>query len=286
MFFIESRSWEAPALFLCSRRNVLSLQINKNIIDFTSMKRAAVTLFCLLALCPFVKAGDSTLVSPDGRLAVKVSANAGMVKFSVQQDNKPILLPSQTNMQLASGQDLASLLQLAKASHGRSTVDLETPVYRKSKIHEVYNWLRLQGKGCGMEFRAFNNGIAYRFLTHFKDSLYVKDEINRFDFSGKPKLCYLPFENTGTDFQGFYSQTPLDSISSEAYLASQLVAAWPDGKRAFITDFNVRDYPVMFLRHQQGDLVSEYCQYPAKEKIYGKKMTRLRVTSTKDYIAR
>lgn len=46
-------------------------------------------------------------------------------------------------------------------------------------------------------FRVYNDGVAYRIVTHFKDSVIIKNELAHFNFTGKKML--LPIVQPGKE---------------------------------------------------------------------------------------
>lgn len=58
------------------------------------------------------------------------------------------------------------------------------PFYKKSKIQEEYHELTLKFKGnYSVIFRAYNQGIAYRFATSGKDTVFIQHEKVNLNFS-------------------------------------------------------------------------------------------------------
>ena len=73
-------------------------------------------LFCLLSLFVSVTAlaEDKTVTSPDGRLQVTVSSNDGRVKYRVDYDGAPVVLPSSLGLKTNVG-DFTEGLTLKEA---------------------------------------------------------------------------------------------------------------------------------------------------------------------------
>ncbi len=56
--------------------------------------------------------------------------------------------------------------------------------YKKASVDNVYNHLTLEFKGYSVEFRAFDNGVAYRFVSTAKSGEFtVTDELTEFNFA-------------------------------------------------------------------------------------------------------
>ena len=71
-------------------------------------------------------------------------------------------------------------------SHSIKKVNNEiiSPVPEKKKnIKDEYNLLSIVfSKPYKIEIRAYDDGVAYRFLTSFKDSITVRNEVASFHF--------------------------------------------------------------------------------------------------------
>lgn len=248
------------------------------------MKRVLLYCTALIAFAQPVRAKDWKVTSPDGKLRVEVSSTPKSTVYSVKSLQEVILKPSRLELVLQDGSILGRNLQTASRSSFRDK--RKTPVYRKASINEAYNMLSLSDSRVKVEFRVYNSGVAYRFVPQTGDSITVKNELAEFRFDGNPKVTYLPFGNMATDFQGFYREGLLDTINAQSSLAAQLLVHLNAGRKVFLTDYNVKDYPVMFLQASAGGFKASFPGYPASEEVYGKHLTRLKVKTTHDYIAR
>ncbi|MBP3774236.1 MAG: glycoside hydrolase family 97 catalytic domain-containing protein [Bacteroidaceae bacterium] len=249
-----------------------------------------VLMVCMACLCHVLWAGQRSwsVLSPDKQLKADVFIEKEQVYFTLSHGQTQVLLPSRAAMRIQRGTVLGeNVSRSVKTKQGSARVTRDTPFYRKSQVDEAYTWFLLQDRKWGIEFRVFNGGMAYRFVTQFKDdSLYVEDERNEFCFAADFEMCYLPLRGMDTDFQGLYKQAKLSSISADEMIAPQCLVRLDDGKCALVTDFNVRDYPTMFMQSVGGNILHGYYpKYPKKEEAFGKNMTRSRVLERQDYLA-
>jgi alpha-glucosidase len=104
-----------------------------------------------------------------------------------------------------------------------------SPVPEKRKIiPDVYNLLSITFRQpYKVEFRVYDDGVAYRILTFFKDSIRVKNETAEFSFPGKP-FAYFPqvqkredADIFHTSFEEEFPLRRLDSISDGITLDKQ-----------------------------------------------------------------
>ena len=244
----------------------------------------ALLVLLLGAVAPSTYARTWQVKSPDGRTTVSIESTAEGTAYSVSRDGIRLLQPSRLSLTLDDGRQLGSGLVLSQVATMRDK--RTTPIYQRAGIDEQYRLIRLTGKGCAIEWRVYNGGVAYRFVTSASDSLTVRNELTEYRFAGRPQLTYLPLDNMFTDFQNFYRTALLDTISHPQLMASQVLLQWDNGPRALLTDYDVDDYPVLFLKTKDGILQGQYPRYPDREQVHGKMKSRLRVVSTRDYIAR
>src|SRR5215216_2257012 len=132
-----------------------------------------------------VKAEDSLHVSsPDNSVHVTITTKK-ILTYTISLDNKIILEPSVIDMELMNGKKLSGDLSI-QSTKLRSVNEIITalvPDIRKN-IPDVYNELLIQFKqNFGIVFRAYNDGVAYRIISKFKDSITIKNETATFQFT-------------------------------------------------------------------------------------------------------
>lgn len=127
-----------------------------------------------------------------------------------------------------------------------------TPVVplKFSKVKNKYNQLSLTFKdGYGIEFRAFDDGVAYRFVTSRKGDMEVMSEEMNIHF---PATYSLHLQQTG-GFKTAYEE-PYSTVSSNDWKPSDKMSTLPvlvdtkDQYKILIAESDVSDYPAMFLK--------------------------------------
>ena len=123
------------------------------------------------------------------------------VTYSIALDGHTFILPSPVSMTLSDGRVLGkenlSSVRFRTASV-RDSID--TPLYRQARVEESYNALTLSfaRAGFALEFRAYDEGIAYRFSTSLKDSITVVGEEAVFRFDKVPRTRSRPPSRAST----------------------------------------------------------------------------------------
>ena len=226
------------------------------------------------------------LASPDGRLVANVTVENGTVHYALQHGSTAVLAKSDLAMRLSNGKTLGKGMTGVRAVRSKRRVNVATPVYRKARVDEQCNVLTLKTKDYDVEFEAYNQGLAYRFCTRMAKPFEVVDESNYFAFAGNDAVWHMPVGNMATAFEGEYQHKPVLDIKNDELLAPQMVIELADGKRALLSDYNVKDYPTMYLKAKGQGMTSVFPGYPKTEEAYGTNKSRMRVASRENYIAR
>ena len=138
--------------------------------------------FLLLISINLVAQKQYTLQSPNEKITVTINTG-DQLSYSVMHENTVVLADSPIGMELDNGTVLGAP---AKAlSDKRNSVDeiIEANFYKRNEIEDDYNELALTFKGLyKVIFRAYDEGVAYRFQTGIAKPFNVVSEIADFNF--------------------------------------------------------------------------------------------------------
>jgi alpha-glucosidase len=240
----------------------------------------------ILALETFaINARDYKISSPDGRIVINVSIGTDM-KWSATFDNKEIISSVKTALILGDGKILGANESVRKSSLIRINEILKPEVaYKKSEITDNCNALLLSFKsGFSIQFRAYNDGIAYRFETAQKDTMIVRNEVAELQFPAGTNSWYPLEKSFMSHNENTFVFSSLDTISNK-HLASLPVLFQTSGTDILLTESDIEDYAGMWVRGEgQGKITGTWPAYPAAESL--SRDRDLSVTKTKDYIAK
>ncbi len=225
------------------------------------------------------------LLSPDKTIKTEIQTG-NQFTYSVFVDDKEIIsnaiidmqvsqvLPKALNMQsqiISLSKDLSVKSTKTKSVH--EIIVAQIPVSRKN-IPDVYNELTINFKSnFTVIFRAYNDGVAYRITTSFKDSIIIESEIAQFNFTNNAH-AFAPIiqKREGVDiyhtsFEELYSYKSLDSFSDKDLMYSPVLVNTNDNIKVAITESDLDDYPGMFLKgNSSNSLQSAFAPYPLEEK--------------------
>jgi alpha-glucosidase len=233
------------------------------------------------------------VLSPDSSIKLEISTNQGL-SYSLYAGSELVQRSSEIDLELSGGQRLSQAMTVAKHiySQARETITVPVP-YRRKNIPNHYNQLVVTFKQpFSIEFRVYNNGMAYRIGTHFKDSLIVVNETAVFHFETAPDIWYPHIEKrTGMDafhtsFEGQYKKIHLADLPDTAITYAPVVASLSNGYHLAFTDANLYDYPGMFLRRSSQALQAVFAPFPLKEEMTVGEFPQLVVTERANYIAK
>ena len=179
------------------------------------------------------------LSSPDKKITIQVSAGKTLT-WSVTKDNTMVLQPSAVSLQLGNGEMPGKDVSVTKAITSSVNDVIHTSLYKKSSISDNYNQVLIHCKGnWGIIFRAYNDGVAYRFFTEKKDSITVVNEEAGFQFT-KDFNAYLPHaldprvkgDLYSTSFEALYNETPISKLKTDSLVFLPVLVDLENGEKA------------------------------------------------------
>ncbi|ADB41691.1 glycoside hydrolase family 97 protein [Spirosoma linguale] len=233
-----------------------------------------------------------TIASPNGRVALTVSATDS-VRFAVRFADQSLVSPSAIAMTLGSGQTLgAGVPQRSRLRTVRDSI-LPPVVTKRRVIRDHYTELVLEFRDQhALEFRVYDDGVAYRFRTAFTDSITVRTETARFAFADNPTVYYPAVQprpevdRFHTSFEEPYQIRPLNQMPDSVLCFSPVLLAPANGPRVVLTESDLLDYPGMFLTRNGNGLTGIFAPYPLTEKLVAAEYSQYIVSKRADFIAR
>jgi alpha-glucosidase len=253
-------------------------------INFIRMKKRSIIVVLLVFFVYQGFAKEYKINSPDGKVSLAINVEKE-IQWSASYEGKLIINSSKTAMILQNGRVLGENEKSPKVKIGLLNEIIRPVVANKrSAITNNCNILTLDfNSGFSIQFRAYNDGFAYRFETMFKDDLTVINEIAAFQFPEKSTSWYPLEESFMSHNERTYIQTSLDTINDN-HLASLPVLVQVSGTNLLITESDITDYPGMWLKGADSmKLDGTWPQSSDTEMLKGDR--DVFVTGTRDYIA-
>ncbi len=251
---------------------------------------AILSLLLLIGNASFAaKEKKYVLSSPDGTLKVEISAGNELA-YQVMHGNDTILSHSNIGLVLENGTIVGKTPRITGERRRKIKDNIESPFYRFKEFVATGNELDLKLKGgFGIIFRAYNEGVAYRFYTTQSSDIIIKEEQAEFNFK-EDYTAYLPYTTNDKKpmamaYQNVYDIIPLSKAQPK--LAFLPVTVDCGSVKLTLLESDLEAYPGMFVRSQQGKygLKGVFAPYPAKTDFYPWRKQEY-VTETTDFISR
>ena len=221
------------------------------------------------------------LASPNGKLKVSIENDAKSTAFAITYGETPVLNRS----------------ALAMSIEGVKTLGAEKCKSSKVSKGEKCNALTLNYGKYAVEFRAYDQGVAYRFVTRFADSLTIANEQVEFCLPADCMAYEAPAnshhktndlrDQAYCSFENTYQYAKLSNLNRQHLGLSPMLIELADGKKLLIGDYNVRSYPGMFLLPSKGNVVKGFFPpYPKHEYQGDHNNLQMIVDEWENYIAK
>jgi len=261
------------------------------------MKKFSAALFAVLvvAASALAKPATYTLASPDGKINVEISA-AGGLNYSIAYDGRTLLEPSAIGLQLADG----TMVGVKAGASKRDKVDsrVPSPFYRADNLENKYNSCKIKlEKNWSVDFRAYNDGIAYRFVYDGKNPLKVNGEMASLVFPGDAEAT-VPYvegsegksfeEQFFNSFENTYTVAKLSELDSRRLIFTPMVVEAVPGVKLMFMESSLLNYPGMYLNKapEPNTLCAVFAPYPKSTKQGGHNNLQALVTERENFIAK
>ena len=257
---------------------------------------AVLALLSLWSATP-ASARQYRLASPDGKLNLTIETD-GQLTWSIAHDGTTVLLPSAIALQ---GMEDAKTsfqwgenVKITGAKRTSVQTSFPTPFYKKAEVEDHYNQLTLNCRGgYSVEFRAYDDGAAYRFVSKRKRAFDIQNETAEFNFAADYP-AFIPYVNDNRNgerysfsFESYYAEVPLSQMIPDSLAITPLMVCLPEGKKAVIMEAGLSNYPGMFLLRNEAkanSLKAEFAPIPLENKIGGHNRLNLVPTRRADRI--
>ncbi len=258
------------------------------------MKKRTSLMLWFMAIVLTLTAKNYTVTSPNGQLAAQIEVG-NVIKYSLEGAGQKLVTPSAIALKTSEGTwGEGSHLQRAVKSSERGS--LEAFAYKRNKVSDCYNQLKLQFKeGFALVFRLYDEGLSYRFVslknkevtivTEKAEICFANDWMARvpyiFDKGDREKEFHTSFENE-------YTYSKLSQLSSEHLFFSPLIVEADNGARLCVAESDVENYPGQFWTGKGGStaITGVSAPYPSGIKPGGNDNIEEFATSRENYLVK
>ena len=251
------------------------------------MKQGLITILAII-ICIFpareISAKVYNLTSPDNSITIDVNVGEN-VTYSVSRNGHIALENCAIAMETSNG--TLGVAPVVKSAKKEQHVGTYHPFnhYKSKEVEDNYNTLTLNFKGnWALEFRAYNNGVAYRFVTAAKGKQIIANETIEYRMPQEAEVCLSLKDRLRTMYEEKYTFTKaadLDQVTMMSYLP---IMASTENWVMLITETDLYDYPAVFFQTEGTDVLkSIFPKVPTKTEPHNSR--RDIIVETADYIA-
>lgn len=203
------------------------------------------TLVLAVMLAAGLYAQSWTLASPDGNQKLTVGVANSRLYYSLTYKGSSIISRSYLSLSLDDGEVWGRSPKIIGSKTREINETYDTPVWIRSHALNHCNELTLtMSRGYSVLFRAYDDGVAYRFESAKSGSYNILDEEMTVNFSAAPS-SYISYDD-GSGFEKVYSNTPLANWSTTTLVTSPAILTLPKAK-VCLMESDLKDYPALFF---------------------------------------
>lgn len=237
-------------------------------------------------LCLSLMAKDIETLSPDKKIKLNVSAQE---KVSVQVHREGKLLFEVKDIHLDTDKGIIPARNSKVGSVKRKSVNrMVIPEIKEknAEIPEAYNEVSVVfNPKYTLQFRVYNDGVAYRFVTGLKGGLVVNDEHAEFVFDKSSTLIYQQDSTMNSDYEAPYVTEKISGLSDKSMGNLPVLAQTMYGN-VLLLESATKDYPCMWIKKGAENLEAHFWQYPKEYNVKGNSKSRRRILACEDFIAK
>ncbi len=252
-------------------------------------------LLCLLMLLFAATAGAQTfnLRAPGAALEAVVHAGRDLT-LEVRYEDRTIARTPPLGLDVEGLLRAEALPSVTDSARRQENATIRPTVPEKrAVVADRYNELRLSmGPSLTVTFRAYDDGVAYRFETAFPGTITIRSERGGLRFADDASIhvavntCDAEVDCFHSSFEENYNRLQVQELPSDR-LAFLPVLVETQGVHLVFTESDLWDYPGLWLRGVGGQpaLAADFARYPLEERALGTEFKKLRVMKRAEFIA-
>ena len=238
---------------------------------YRTFYQAALVLFLATSL----RAAEDvvTVKSPDGRIEFRMFDgppwDTGIphphLVYSVDFNGKPLIEASHLGYDIDSALPLGHKLGLMTSTREAVNGTYSLPSGKSKTVRNQYNEVVAEylqngslGRRMTMEVRAFNEGVAFRYViaeTAPLEEFRVANEITEFVFAKDGEAYPLLLRDFQTGYEDQFTRTTLSGIHDDSLIGLPFLVEQPGVGWVAVTEADLDDYAGLYLQHGEGLLM-------------------------------
>lgn len=221
----------------------------------------------VIALCVLSRAAvaadtgrEIVVHSPNGKVKIVLRIGNSSIQYSIERAGRPIVEPSSIDVRLAGIGNVAD--KSTVESVGEKTIEesIDLPWGKAKRIQNHCNEAKVRLKSASgilweLELRAYDDAAALRYGLPEQPGLnefIIEAENTEVRLSNNPTVMLGTYDNFTTSHEPLYERKPLANVPPKKLIEMSMLAVWPDGTAAAVTEACLRDFAGMYLERSDA----------------------------------
>ncbi|NDW08580.1 glycoside hydrolase family 97 catalytic domain-containing protein [Dysgonomonas sp. 520] len=244
------------------------------------------TLFFVTGTFTSLWAADYDVISPNKQIKMKLHVDGGTT-YEVWHGETQLIKESAISLNLSDGMVIGAG-SIKKTSKNTVNSQIDVVVGKNKTLTEAYNELTIEFKeNYSLIVRAYDEGVAYRFVTNLDKDIVINSETAIFNFVGNTKV-YFPECDTNTsqetgdngvkynihqgfrNFERIYNTYNIPgAIGANKFSVTPVLFEFTSTPyKLVVTEADTYDYPGMYMEHNDAggnrSMRGMWAKYPKK----------------------
>lgn len=254
----------------------------------TKPMKNTLLLFLTVFLFSTVNGQNYHLISPDGTTIAEITINQ-QVSIQVSKNNSFLFNLSGLSFELENGKLMPENLKV-KRTRNKTVDENVIPVIREkcSSLRNNYNELVIEFKSGGsLDFRLFNEGLAYRVSTSEKDSLTILKENLSVQFEEGDSIRFQASNSFNSAWETPYEFKKINEIESDRLLNLPVLVEKKNGPFVLFTESDLFSFPGLWAKSTGGSVLeTAHAPYPKKLSYEGSIYSQGQTVTTANFVAK
>ncbi len=194
------------------------------------------------------------VTSPDGRNVVTVEARTDSLVYSVERDDRKVVLPSRLGFEFRNAAPLRDGLAITGTARNSVDETWEQPWGEVARVRDHHNELRVSvaetaepGRRFDVAFRVFDDGVGFRYEFPEQPGLgsfEIMEELTEFTMADDARAWWIRTDDPTHRYELLYSSSRVSTLQT---VHTPLTMETHDGLHVVIHEANLVDYAGMNL---------------------------------------
>jgi alpha-glucosidase len=249
------------------------------------MSRILLLIFLGISIIQ-VSAQEYTLLSPDEKLVLKISIDEE-ITYSVTFDDQQLVQPSIIGMsfdnEVILGQNATVLSTTTRSVNGT----IEPFLGKNSVLQESFNERVINfDENYSLVMRAYDEGVAYRFITNWDENVKVTEEVFKINIVGDPGVIFPEADGDMRSWERSYDiYETASEIRTNKFAITPLMFTYPSNVKLVVAESDLFDYPGLYVIKTEEGLEGKWAHYPKTVSSPNDLYAYHRVLTRENYIA-